>query len=392
MQESTVRTMSTKQFTKIQPWKFIVLASVLFVFLTGSWLVWVLRHDILYALYSSRAVKATDPDSRRAALLRIDGLALSAAVSEQPIFKIHNDADLAAPLAAVLAQDDESGNRQLAAQALAHMGPLASAAAEQLCESLRNDSSADVRSQVATAIHCLFAIDQSSPDHLVVVPVLLHALENDPDSRVKAACAEGVAWILSEQMVQSRPAGVSRTIQETNLFDEALSKLVERMCDDADAYVRASAAHAIGTMGSRAMSAREALVIALRSDLDARVREYAVSSLGAFACMDAELWDVIHAASRKDTEGQVRLEAFRTIAQQKPSNWTGSLATALSHDVNEDVRAYLARMLGQLNPKPDNVVSALQGASTSDPSPTVRRLAQNALLGSFDSGNCEASN
>ena len=231
------------------------------------------------------------------------------------------------------------------------IGSPARSALEPLIRQLREDASAAVRAEAATALGEL-GRDLNRP----AVPALFDALA-DP--------SETVRWRAAQALSRSGLAAPGD-----------VAALVERL-ESPDDYVRAFAAWTLGDFGPAASEAVPALVAALQKE-DTFHRGGAALAL---AKMGAVAKDAVPAlvASLKSADHQNRRNAAKALGRIGPDarGAVPDLVIALEDD-DQRVRAQVARALGRIGADAPEATGALE-AATQDADAAVRREAEDAL-------------
>ncbi len=196
---------------------------------------------------------------------------------------------------------------------------------KELCKRLKSDHENDR----------VFAVEQlreCGQEAKEAMPVLIEAMKNDPEGKVRSIIAKVVGCIDPES-------------------NEVISSLLYAMIEDKDYFVRRDAVLGLGSTKATAQEAIPALTAALKDMKSEWVRKAAADTLGKY-CPDS------------------------TKAIQ-------ALIVALKGDASEDVRLEIVPILGRLRSKPKEVLSTLIAVLRNDNSGSVRSKVINTLLRDF---------
>jgi HEAT repeat protein len=186
------------------------------------------------------------------------------------------------------------------------------------------------------------------------VPLLVEALKKDKAGKVRSAAAIALAEIGHSDK-------------------DIVSALVERLTNDGDNLVRASAVRALGCLAQKDIIP---LFTETLDDEDAMVRLAVITALGEIGHPDA-----ISVLSKtllgKDENPQMRIAAIEALEQIGGRAVVESLEKAVIQDEEADVRIAAVRTLGSI--KQAEAIPALGNALTTDDSVEVRKAAARAL-------------
>jgi HEAT repeat protein len=317
--------------------------------------------------------------------------------------------------------------RANAAEALGRMGDSASGAVSALLEAVR-DEDGGVRCQ---AVRALGEVGGSASEELDRVAGAVRAALPDSDPQVRAAAVEAVGRLgrqdeatLAALLPLLEDANDQVKFQATRVLPRlagpapaVLDGLCRRLLEDDSVWIQASAATALGQLGSAAVSAGAALLRAVQTG-EATVREQALRAV--VMIQPPEAADVF-AAGLRDASGEIRKMASGgwMKAAAIPETAIPGLIEAL-RDPEVQVRANAAHALARLESLPAeaiplliectadprdglrmNAAMALESAPAEsvrevmehlleDPNPRVRLIAADCLL-SADAGHARAA-
>jgi HEAT repeat protein len=180
-----------------------------------------------------------------------------------------------------------------------------------------------------------------------------------------------VAWLPALALLLTGQAGAQAPADDPEL---RLALLVQTMKDEPNERDRASTAHELGALGPKARLALPALVRALK-DRDWQVRCEAAVAVARVALPEKALPALRD--TLKDDDWQVRRASARALGLLG-SGAAPALAGALE-DRHALVVAQAARALGRLGPEAAEAAPALVRAVERGRSPTLRRVAGEAL-------------
>jgi len=275
-------------------------------------------------------------DSRRCAAIAFEALGTNANPVIPELTRLLDDRELS----------------QEVAHALAAIGP------DALPPLLKGMESKDpeIRRDVA------YALSLRASQAKVVVPVLVKALNGDPDTQVRDAAAQSLGEIH----------------QFPNL---AVPPLVKTLSDCGDSDIHYEAAMALGKFGDAAESAIPALIEATKESQD-WVRLYAVESLGSIKKSPETVVPVLIKAL-DDHDYEVRFMAADALGNfgDKAASAVPRLSEA-AEDENAMVRRSAVGSLGEMTNMSDKVAPILI-EKLKDPDDTVR-YATALALGQLD--------
>ena len=216
-------------------------------------------------------------------------------------------------------------------------------------------------------------------------PLLLAALKNDSNGRVRAAAAGALGAIgptgderlaLIDALRDVDPAVRKQAAYALEPKAEELAPLLERDLSASAADVRWKAADTLRWIGSGAPAKVLPLLTRALEDDDPRVRSTSARGLGATG--EAAL-PALRAALRHKDPG-VRAAAAEAISDLgfRAAEGLLSLIEALK-DAEVGVRSSAVRALAVLGSEAKAAVESLQAIAQSDPSSDVRALAEAAI-------------
>jgi HEAT repeat protein len=224
----------------------------------------------------------------------------------------------------------------------------------------------------------MFHADEASPDHEIVVPALLEALDREVDGQNRGICAEALGYILSDELVDSRPPELKARIQSLDLQDRAVLKLIERIKDE-DPDARDGVVHGLSLLGTAAILSLPALAECARSDPEPIVRRRAVEALKSIAPGDELSLQVLRRVIEEDPEMAVRGAAVKVLSRLPPHLVIQDLSWSLLHDPKAKLRAEAAAGIARWGREAKHGAGALQMAAFFDSSLSVRFAALEAL-------------
>ncbi|MFN4259854.1 MAG: HEAT repeat domain-containing protein, partial [Gemmataceae bacterium] len=323
----------------------------------------------------------------------------------------NRDVPAALPVLIAGVKDKNATIRLQAVQALARLGNQATPAVDALIVALQ-DKDAAVRQQAVwalqsyrgdaeklmTALAPLLRDDNLSIRQSVVnilsynrgaeaIPLLIQALD-DQNEGIRQQALQGlyrqpkldVKELLPKLKLLCKAEAVS--VRQTaiaccaRLGNEGLALVLEG-CQDAEPYVRWSAAQALGTMRVTDATALQTLVDMALKDDNATVRNYAVNALNQLDAVDATL--LAKLLESKDVN--TRRNVLYGIARRGPKGREAvPVVLPFIKDDNLFIRQAAIHALGQIAPPSEEVLTALRDL-TNDPNPTIRQEAKVALLG-----------
>lgn len=238
--------------------------------------------------------------------------------------------------------------RASASQALGNMG-MADKAARPALEKACGDEEADVRS------NALRALGQVVPPPASTCGIARRCLE-DPDGRVRATAVEVIG--------QWRPN------------DEGLFLAILELVEDPDDLVKMQVANVLPKLGGPRPEVIEALCSLLRDELDDEVQVHAAQALGALGTAAVAAGEALLIASQTG-DVSVREQAMRAIALILPPEGITAIVAGL-RDPNGEIRKVAAEGLTKVEIIPDDVIPELIN-SLNDPEIQVRVSAAQAL-------------